>query len=316
MVSKMKLIAAAAVLGAASMVAQAVPLGAVMGNANWKLAGTTTENNVQAGTDETTWGVGTITGISSVAGNWAAGEGGTFLYYMIYGIADANIIGTRTVAGSGGPTSFDIYNTGATGGVGDGKIHLDIYQSAVQIPSLDQFFNANPNDRTAYGMHSLLAGLGPAYLNLEFGPGKSSDIAAADNGTCAVVLAPFETCETNPGYSESLAQLVQTVASTNLPTSGTGTFFAEVVGGTAATKWDTNGMPFGYDFDAFFTLTNNGKSAGTGTCTDAQIAAGDCMAGYINDPARGLAIPEPGSLALAGLALLGAAGVARRRRQG
>jgi hypothetical protein len=311
MTTRIKVVASAVMMALASMAAQAIPLNSVSGPAQWKLNGLTTESNTAAGTDETTWGLGSITGISSLGGNWAAGEGGTYLYYMLYGIADQNIIGTRKAGGVGGPTDFDIYNIGATGGVADGKIHLDIYQSSTQIPSIDQFFNANPNTRTGFNSNSLLASLGGPYLKLEFAPGKSDAIAPATNATCAA-LNPFDTCETQPGTNESLATLVQHTFGTVLPTSGTGTFFANVVGGSAAAKWDTNGQPLGTDFDANFTLKPNGAAQGTGTCTASQIASGDCFAGFINDPATALAVPEPGSLALAALAMLGA-GVALRR---
>ena len=308
----------AALLGLASVSASAVTLDSVAGLANWKLNGLTTEVGTWASTSETTWGIGSITGISSVTGNWAAGEGGTYLYYMMYGIADQNIVATRMAGpASGPPTNFDIYNVGATGGVATGFIQIDVYRSATQIPSIDQTFSASPAGRLAFNQYSLLSGLGPAYLSVVMGPGKSADIPAATqtcNATYTNVLAPFETCEKTPGTNESLATMVQHTFGTTLPTTGSGTFFAEVVGGTSAAKWDTNGMPLGYDFDAQYTLYANGAKQGTGTCTDASIAAGTCFAGYINDPMRSLAVPEPATLALLSLGMFFAAGVARRKR--
>jgi hypothetical protein len=206
---------------------------------------------------------------------------------MIYGLADQNIVTT----GSG----FDIYNVGATGGVADGMIHMDIYRTTTQIPSIDQLFNASPSTRTGYNSNSLLSGLGAAYLSVVMNPGKQMvDVAGG----------------TDPLADETLSTLIQHTFATSLPTSGQGEFFADVVGGTAQWKWNTDGY-FGHDFDGKYTLSINGDSFGTGTCTDEQIATNACFAGYINDPIRARA-PEPGTLALLGLSLLGMASLRRR----
>lgn len=291
---KLNKIVAAAALSLISMGANAITLDQVAGSTQWKLSGLTTESNTWAGTNETTWGVGAVTQLTSATGTWFAGASdGYYLYYMIYGISDLNIV-------SNNGANFDIYNIGATGGVADGEIHMDIYRTTTQIPAIDQFFNADPADRTAFDMYSAFAALGPAYLEVVMGAGKQTvDV------TGSVV-------DLDPLADETMATLVQHTFSQSLPTSGQGEFFADVVGGTAAAKWDTNGQ-FGHDFDAKYTLSVNGDTFGTGTCTDAQIASNDCFAGYINDPIRSKALPEPGTLALVGLALTGLA-ISRRRK--
>ena len=130
------------------------------------------------------------------------------------------------------------------------------------------------------------------------------------------------------GALRDSATLFQTTNSAVLPASGQGTFFADVnagaAGGSARAKWDSNGIDTGIgtlvDFDGNFTLKPNirngagGIPGGTGACTAAAVAANTCFGGLINDPVQATALPEPGSLALAGLALAGLAAVGRRAR--
>ena len=289
---KLKQLITALTLGFAAISASATPLDALTGNLNIKLTGLTTEANNPAGTNETTWGVGNITQIIGTGGqNWFSGvSDGTYLYYMIYGIADQNIVQDPNTG------KFSIYNIGATGGAADGKIHLDIYRSTTNLLELTSNFNANPANRTGFDSYSLFAGM-EKYLEVEFGTGKQ--LIDVEGGT-------------NPDADERLATLVQTATGATLPAAGEGQFFGDVVGGTGKIQWDTNGQ-FGHDLDGKFTLSTNGASQGSGTCTDAQIANNTCFVGLINDPIRANKIPEPGSLALLGLGFAGLAGLRRRR---
>lgn len=290
-----KKLAIATSLALAAFGAAATPLDAITGNVNIKLVGLTTESNTITTTNETTWGVGAITQIlgtgEGVGNDWTAGlSDGSYLYYMIYGIADQNIVANGS--------NFDIYNIGATGGPADGLIHLDVYRTTTKITSLDKNFNANPANRTGFSSYSSLNGL-ESYLQLTFAQGKQLvNVAGGTNATA----------------DETLATLVQQATGTNLPADGKGSFFADVVGGTAMSQWNTNGL-FGHDMDGKYTLSTNGVSQGSGTCTDAQVRANTCFTGLINDPIRANKIPEPGSLALFGLALAGLAGVSRRKQK-
>ena len=287
-----KKITAAVTMGLASLAASASNLSEVTGDVLVKLGGLTTETQRTAGTDETTWGVGYLESIASFSNlsKWTSGTTDGYLYYMLYGVADLSII---PVPGGG----VDIYNVGATGGVADGKIHLDLYWSATQIPTIDQFKTANPADRTGFDSYSLLSGLGPAYLQLTFG----GDIQQDDRA---------ETAE-----DETTATLVQRATSATLPASGEGFFFLDVVGGTDAAHWDTNGQDFGHDMSGNFTLRPNYGPGRNPNCTLEQVTAGICFAGLINDPIITSKVPEPGSLALFGLGLAGIAGLRRRRHR-
>ena len=234
--------------------------------------------------------------------NLFLGGAGDRLYYMIYGIADL------VIDNPGGGSTFNIYNIGCTGGVGvaacDGKIHIDIYRTTSTIVNLTL---KDPHNRTGFGTYSGVTDLpGSLYLGLTFSPGKV----------------------TGSGALRDSATLFQTTNSALLPASGTGTFFADVnagaAGGSARAKWDSNGIDTGIgtlvDFDGNFTLKPNirngagGIPGGTGACTAAAVAANTCFGGLINDPVQAIALPEPGSLALAGLALAGLAAVGRRAR--
>ena len=166
-----KKIVATVSLGLASFAAAATPLAGVTGDLEIKLGGLTTETKLTSGTNESTWGIGYLETITSFdnASKWIAGTDDGYLYYMIYGVSDLSVIRNPSMG-------FDIYNVGATGGVADGKIHLDIYYSPTKIAAIDQQKNANPNGRTGFDSYASYAALGPAYLKLTFGEGiQTSD---------------------------------------------------------------------------------------------------------------------------------------------
>ena len=292
-----KAVAVAAMTAVASLAAIAAPVETLAGSFNWKLQGTTSEYSPVAygagALKETTWGIGQITEINKSNGDpaWIKGEGGEYLYYMLYGIADLSVIPVSS--------GFNIYNVGCTGGTGcDGKIHIDIYRMPSIISGILQ---KDPDDRLGFnGFNGLTNAAGASlYLGLELVPGK-------------VILDDPST----PLIDERSATLFQNANANTLPTTGAGTFFADAISGSARDQWNSNGfllpsMLFA-DFDANFTLKPNFAAFG-GACPTGSLAS-ECFLGLINDPVQSIAIavPEPGSLVLFGLALA-AFGVIRRR---
>lgn len=269
---------AAGLFGFGSIGVQAATLDYVGGPIDWKLNGYTTEGGTLYG-NESTWGIGNITSLqdaNTLNNVWSSGQDGDYLYYMIYGIADLSTT-------SGGTYGNNIYNIGATGGSGpDGMIHIDIYRTH----TLFNFGTATTAGRTAFDAFTGITG-GMPYLRLVLVPGGIAD----DPST--------------PLVNESTATLFQDVNSTTLPASGQGFFYAEVVGGSAASKWDTNGFLSGAaDFNGRFTLTPNMGRQGLN----------QQFPGYINDPIMSNAISEPMSVALAGLGLVGLAAMRRRKQ--
>lgn len=284
---KLKTIVAATLLGVSSLAAQAVPLSSLPGgDMEFKLSGVTTEFYTWGGTNETTWGVGNITQITTptsqgAASIWNSGEGGDYLGYMIYGIAD--------LSNSGVAPNVNLYNFGATGGIATGGIFIDVFQR------LSNPVITTPSARAGYDSYTGVSSSN-LWLRLLLIPG----IVANDPATSQ-----------NEG---TLATLAQTITGLTLPATGGGTFFANVIGGSAMAKFDTNGLTtlLGTEADmhGIFDLRDNTAGSRPGCSADSR----DCFFGLIRDPIIATAIPEPGSMALAGLGLIGLAALRRRKQ--
>lgn len=261
-------------------------LDSILGPVEFKFAGFSTEQNTTAGSNESTWAVGNVTSITDGFNNlWASGDDGDRLTFVMSGIADLSTTGA-------GP--FSIYNHGATGGIGpDGKIHINIYLDTGPVTVAD--VSGGPGARTDFYNYPTLTD-GSLWLALELVPGIVVDdpATALDEG--------------------ALATLAQTAALTTSPTSGSGIFYASVVGGSAAGTFDSNGFTTLLGTQADMLGQFDFKPAlTTPGCAGGPVNPG-CWENVLNDPVLGFAIvPTPAPILLLGLGALCAALVSRRR---
>lgn len=230
---------------------------------------------------ENTWGVGTITQIldyNTAANYWSNGDGGQYLNYIIYGIAD--------ISTSGAIPTLGIDSAGATVGPGaDGQIHIDVYLSNSPID-----MSAGPSGRTGYGTYPGATSPGSLWLSLILDPG----------------------CDlSNPN-----ATLCQTLNAGTAPASGNGSFAASTVTGGSAkgSLSDVSGIFNVQDASA----GNRTQFSFSGMCNNANSNPNDCFNEAISDPVSATRIPEPSTLSIMGaaLAMIGFASWFRRRKRG
>jgi len=282
----------------------ALPLDQITGPVEFKFfAGSTSQNTVGgpcaigAGC-ENTWLGSTLTQIvdsNTLLPVFNQGENGQYLAAMLYGVSDISITGSAP--------NFNIYSAGATaagtGGIGNGRIYIDVY-----LRNAPPDLSGGAADRTGYNTYTGISDGASLWLRVELTEG----IALDDPSTI--------------GVDESLATLFQTATSATNPASGEGTFYGNVVGGSAQAQFDGNGFLIpntGAFADMFgiFDFRENNTTGGIPGCTagGGTAAPPNCWENFVSDPIRALAVPEPTTIGLTGMALLLMAAAHRRRRR-
>jgi len=230
----------------------------------------------------------------------ASGKNNETLSFFIYGIADLAI----TPAGS----NFNIYNTGCTvnqantymTGTGsstvttacDGKIHIDFYRDALVGGTNPSFNNitssgAQINDRTGF---SSFTGLTDGTLEM----GWTLDASTVKDGD----------------VFQALTTLFQNVSSATAPASGSGSFYASCTSGPLCATFDNNS--FTTETEATADFFGGYDAKGTDQPQFALAAQNGWLVN-IADPVNTFAIPEPTTLSILGLGLIGVSMAARRR---
>lgn len=228
------------------------------------------------------FGVLKITSIQTVgfgtATIWSDGDGGGELTGVFAGITtdSSSSFAAKELRSTGGSANFYLNGVGsffAAGGAGQG---LAGYTAA----------GCTANQLCYNGISN--AGVGSLFLSASYVPG-------IDSGFPLVTVAG-------------------TLATTN-PLSGVASGYLSVTGGSEQARFDTNALLGG---NADLLAKNSFCTVDNGVCAKFSDAGGSVAANRwqlaIDDPVKGVAkLPEPATVALVGVALLGF-GLARRRK--
>lgn len=281
-------IAALMLSGLAPAAYAGATLDSISGPVEFKFAGFSTEQVLTPGSNETTWSVGNVTSITDGFNNlWVSGQDGDRLTMMVYGIADFSVVPD----GSGG---FNIYNNGATGGAADGKIHVDVWLD--NGPTTVADVSGGPGARSGFGSYPTLTD-GSLFLAMELIPG----IVVDDPNTAL-----------DEGANTTMFQSASAATS---PASGDGIFYANVVGGSAMSQFNTNGFTTLLGTEADMIGQFDFKPALTAPGCAGGAVTPACWENVLNDPVLGIArVPVPAPILLLGAgALIGGLMASRRR---
>jgi hypothetical protein len=244
--------------------------------------------------DEDVWVIGQLNSFESSSGGtlWTNGDGNEWLTGIIYNVDD--------IDDNGGAGTTEYLSAGINGSESwaDGKIRMDLYlTSAASDPFV---LGATSLRNGAAGNLYPTVTDGSLFLSLEFEAGFFANYLGFSLGV------------------EEDAQLWQQYTANSQ--TGSGLFYASVVGGAYDWMFDTNGF-LAPDGTTTADILGNFRYDQQDIATDPDNGGPDTPYGdkgwdfELEDPLRGSAVvPEPATLLLFGIGLLGLANAGRRKR--
>lgn len=190
----------------------------------------------------------------------------------------------------------------------DGKQLVGYFENLIVVP-----------DQTGGSGISFTGGNGALFLvnNGTYSPGTSANSKDYVNQLCggsALCLAnPWLTFNFTPGINDVYGPLANASIQAALATTNVqaGFGYVNVTGGTNMAAFDTNGFSFTNFSNADMYFRSNFVLAGSNTCPTNQSSG---WAVCSDDPLTGRTVPEPETLALLGIGLLGLGASLRKRK--